>query len=215
MLSLIIGIAFFLLFIFFFIVGGNYALRNVIDHFLNNHENFANINDNIIDKNIERLDDCSKVDQEGQKTLNFQTGTNIPLSPNNYSNYVGNIYLINDKDKDKKNIKQKYDSNNKLYLQKPKLLYDGIWDSTILENNNGYEHQYWNLTNGNIGMDNYWSNDLLRINKKFPENYIDKTAVFENTKNSYFAYCNDTVYDVDDKELSCFPEIFTAGIIKN
>ena len=87
MLSLIIGIAFFLLFIFFFIVGGNYALRNVIDHFLNNHENFANINDNIIDKNIERLDDCSKVDQEGQKTLNFQTGTNIPLSPNNYSGF--------------------------------------------------------------------------------------------------------------------------------
>jgi hypothetical protein len=183
-----------------------------VDHFLTQPENFSNMNNLLIDKNIERLDDCSKVDLEGQQTLNFQTGTNIPLSPNNYSNYVGDIYLVKDKKKNKNNVNNK---NNKLTLQKPQLLYDGIWKSIMIENNGGYEHQYWDMTNGNIGMDNYWSNDLIRVNKKFPKNYIDETAVFENTKNSYFAYCNDTVNDVDDKELSCFPEIFTVGITKN
>jgi hypothetical protein len=149
---------------------------------------------------------------KSQEILNFQTGTNIPLSPNNYSNYIGNIYLV--KNNENNNKKDKYNLNKKLTLQKPKLLYDGIWES-VMEQNNDYDHQYWDLTNGNIGMDDYWSDDLIRVNKKIPEDFIDKSAVFENTKDNYFEYCNDTVYEVDDNELSCFPEIFTAGITKN
>ena len=214
MLSLVLCLVFFVLFIFCCIMSGNYLLRSMLDHYVNEHENFSNINDNTIDKNIERLDDCSKVDMKSQEILNFQTGTNIPLSPNNYSNYIGNIYLVNESENNKTNKKDKYNLNQKLTLQKPKLLYDGIWES-VMEQNNDYDHQYWNLTNGNIGMDNYWSDDLIRINKKIPEDFIDKSAVFENTKNNYFEYCNDTVYDVDDIELSCFPEIFTAGITEN
>jgi hypothetical protein len=206
MLSLIIALIFFIIFIFLIIFAGNYLLRHTIDHYINNHqENFENnfLSD---DKNIELNDDCTKLDLKSQKILNFQTATNIPLSQNNYSNYVGKIHMIKDKNHDQ--------SKNKISLKHPLLLYDGIWKSTIAQNEDGYEHQYWNLTNGNIGIDGYWSDDLIRTNKNIPDNYIDKTAICNNPpENNYFNYCNDTVYDVEDKEIECFPEIFTAGMV--
>lgn len=206
MLSVLIGILAFFVIIFLLIAGGNFLLSGMIDHFLDGQENFENIYE---DKNIELNDECSKIDLKSQEILNFQTGTNIPLSPINYSDYVGDIHII--KDSGLKNDKK---INSKLSLKKPVLLYDGIWKSDMKYNDEGYEHQYWNLTNGNIGMDEYWSDDLIRINKKIPNNYIDKTAVCGKGKNidDYLLYCNDTVYDVEDTELSCFPQIFTAGM---
>jgi hypothetical protein len=210
MLSIIIGIFLFGIFIFLLISGGNYLLRNMVDHFINDYkENFENKSE-YKDKNIELNDACSKLDLKSQEVLNFQTGTNIPLSQVNYSNYVGDIYIVKDKDRTEDNP-----NNSKYLLKKPLLLYDGIWKSDMQFNKTGDEHQYWDLTNGNIGIDGYWSDDLIRTNKDLPKNYIDKTAVYQDTNNKYFTYCNDTVYDVEDKEIECFPEIFSAGMPLN
>ncbi len=90
MISLIFAIIFLILFVFFCIAGGNYMLRNMVDNVLskNNKENFSNINDL-----VNPVDECQKTDMEMQKVLNFQTATNIPLSPNNYKNYIGSIYI--------------------------------------------------------------------------------------------------------------------------
>jgi len=198
MISLIFSIIFFILFIFFCITGGNYLLKVMIDNILdkNNIEKFNNINDNIINP----IDECKKLDIECQTKLNFQTSTNIPLSPNNYKNYIGDVHIYKD-NKDNK------DNKNGLYcLNKNKLLYDGIWESKI-NINSPYEYETWNLTNGNVPYDYYCSDKLIEVNKPFPTNFIDKSAISINNDSDYYMYFNDTQNDVLDKEIQCFDQI--------
>jgi hypothetical protein len=207
MISLIFSIVFFLLFIFFCITGGNYLLKSMIDNVLSNQEHFNN-NENEIESAINPTDDCSKIDIDIQNNLNFQTATNIPLSPYYYKNYVGDLYIDT-------NIKEKNElTDGKYCLKKGKLLYDGIWDSTI-SSDNPYEFEQWNMTNGNVTDGYYCSNKLVEVNKPFPKNYIDKSATPPIINGKYYTYFNDTQDDVFDTEISCFPSIFNAGITED
>jgi len=208
MISLIFAIIFFLLFIFFCIAGGNYLLKSMIDNVLSKQEHFRNNNQDEIESSINPTDDCSKIDMDIQNNLNFQTATNIPLSPYYYRNYVGDLYIENNK----KEINEFKDG--KYCLKKGKLLYDGIWDSTI-SNDNPYEFEQWNITNGNITDGYYCSDKLLEVNKPFPKNYIDKSATPPIINGQYYTYFNDTQDDVFDTEISCFPSIFNAGITED
>jgi hypothetical protein len=70
--------------------------------------------------------DLFAVTEENYNQLNFQTATNMPLSPTNYKNYVGSIYIYDDK-KNNVNPLQK----GMYCMSKPKLLYDGVWESKI------------------------------------------------------------------------------------
>ena len=216
MISLILSIIFILLFIFFCIYGGNHLLKNMVDHVLNSTENFENIkdaiNDTINDTIINPIDDCSKIDILTDSTLNFQTATNIPLSPNrNYKNYVGTIYN-ND---DNKIINEELMVGNQC-LRKGKLLYDGIWDPVIeKDKDTGYEYETWNLTNGNLTDGYYCSDKLLQLNKEIPANYIDRSATPPITDGKYYTYFNDPVDDKYDTEIACFPSVFNAGITED
>ena len=203
MISLIFCIIFFILFIFFSIVGGNYALRIMIDNILSKTEKFQNMdNDNF---NVNQVDDCKKIDLESEEKLNFQTATNIPLSPNYYKNYIGSIYMNDD-------IKSINELKDGMYcLKKSKLLYDGIWNP-IINKESPYEDETWELTNGDLSDDYYCSDKLLEINKPFPKNYIDKSATPVIKGEKYYTYFNDTVDDVFDTEIQCFPQIFNKGI---
>lgn len=201
MISLIFSIIFFILFIFFCIMGGNYLLKVMIDNILNknNIEKFNNINDGIINP----IDECIKLDIECQNKLNFQTATNIPLSPNNYKNYIGDVHIHTDN----KTVNNNNDNKNGLYcLNKNKLLYDGIWESKI-NINTPYEHETWKLTKGDVPYDYYCSDKLIEVNKPFPTNFIDKSAVSINNDSDYYMYFNDTQNDVFDKEIQCFDQI--------
>jgi hypothetical protein len=193
---------------------GNYALSKVIDSFIgtDSTENFEN-KENDLNKNVNEIDDCRKIDLKGNNTLNFQTGTNIPLSPNYYKDYVGKIYTFPENIPNiiPADIRKKH---TKYALYKPKLLYDGIWDSDM-NSDNGYNFQSWTLTDGNIASGEYWSNDLIRTNKNIPPDYIDESAVTPIVGGEYYTYCNDTVNDVEDKELTCFPSIFNTGLNVN
>jgi len=203
MISLIFCIGFFIIFIFLTIAGGNFVLKMMVDNVLSKSENFQNMNnDNLI---INPVDDCKKIDIESEKNLNFQTSTNIPLSPYYYKNYIGSIYMNDD-------IKQKNDLKDGMYcLKKSKLLYDGIWNP-IINKESPYEYESWELTNGNLSDDYYCSDKLLEVNKPFPENYIDKSATPEIEGGTYYTYFNDTQNDKYDTEIQCFPQIFNKGI---
>lgn len=203
MIYIILTILFILLFIFLIFIIINYILKKMIDNILNKPEKFQNMNDDI--SVINPLDDCKKIDLITEKNLNFQTGTNIPLSPYYYKNYIGTIYM-NDNIKNNNELK-----DGEYCLKKNKLLYDGIWDSDI-NKDSPYEFQNWELTNGNITNDYYCSNKLLEVNKKIPENYIDKSATPYIKGEKYYIYFNDEILDKYDTEIECFPEIFNNGI---
>jgi hypothetical protein len=203
MISLIFCIVFFIIFIFLTIAGGNFVLKMMIDNVLSKSEKFQNMNnDELI---INPVDDCKKIDIESEKNLNFQTATNIPLSPYYYKNYIGSIYMNDD-------IKNKNDLKDGMYcLKKSKLLYDGIWNP-IINKESPYEYESWQLTNGNLSDDYYCSDKLLEVNKPFPENYIDKSATPYIEGDNYYTYFNDTQNDKYDTEIQCFPQIFNKGI---
>jgi hypothetical protein len=206
MISLLFCIFFFILFIFLSIAGGNVVLKMMIDNVLSKSEKFQNMNiDNSIDNSIVNpVDDCKKIDLKSEQNLNFQTATNIPLSPNYYQNYIGSIYMNND-------TKKNNDLKDGMYcLKKSKLLYDGIWNP-IINKDSPYEYESWNLTNGDLSDDYYCSDKLLEVNKPFPENYIDKTATPIIKGDNYYMYFNDTKNDIFDTEIECFPEIFDTG----
>ena len=98
MISLIFALIFFIIFIFLFIASGNFLLKTMINNVLSK-ENFENFDNNEKSYNniiVNPIDDCRKIDQLSQDNLNFQTATNIPLSPNNYKNYIGSIYMNDD-----------------------------------------------------------------------------------------------------------------------
>jgi len=215
MISLIFALIFFILFIFLLIFGFNHILRSMVDHVLNNST------EHFIDKNYDKsdndnvvnpVDDCSKIDILTENRLNFQTATNIPLSPNSdYVNYVGNIYSNNTENNEnsENNISQ-----GNYCLKKSKLLYDGIWNP-IIENNDGTQFETWTLTNGNLTDGYYCSNKLLEVNKPIPKDFIDKSATppIENIK--YYTYFNDIANDKYDTEIACFPSVFNAGITED
>lgn len=203
MISFIFAIIFLLLFIFFCIAGGNFLLKSMIHNVLSSKENFDNY-----EKEINPIDDCRKIDLISQDQLNFQTATNIPLSPYQYKNYIGSIYMDN-------NIKQKNElTNGKYCMKKSKLLYDGIWDPDI-QKEAPYEYEKWKLTNGNISDSYYCSNKLFEVNKPLPPNYKDYSATPPITDGKYYTYFNDTQDDVFDKEIHCFPSVFNAGITED
>ena len=202
MISLIFALIFFILFIFFCIAGINYVLRNMIDNVLSNKENFQNSNSKYTEYTensiINPTDECKKIDEMSYNNLNFQTATNIPLSPNNYKNYIGSIYI----DENNKNNINEF-KNGSYCLKKSKLLYDGIWDSKI-NKESPYEHETWNLTNGDLTDGYYCSDKLLEVNKPFPEDYVDKSATPPIVGGAYYTYFNDTQDDPYDKEIICF-----------
>jgi hypothetical protein len=214
MISLIFALIFFIIFIFLCIAGGNFVLKSMIENVLSKKENFENFdnNENLYNNIIVNpVDDCRKIDQLSQDNLNFQTATNIPLSPNNYKNYIGSIYM-NDNDNYVENKSELH--KGKYCLKKSKLLYDGIWDPTI-HKESPYEYESWKLTNGNLSDDYYCSNKLLEVNKPFPENYIDKSATPPIVGGEYYTYFNDTQDDIYDTEIQCFPSVFNAGITED
>jgi hypothetical protein len=224
-LSLFFSLFFFILFIIFCIIGGNYILRNALENIVKTKENFQNNADSSLDNSddsnnnldhskINKMDDCKKIDLYSNGFLNFQTATNIPLSPNNYENYVGTIY------DDPQYMKNDQISNDltkgKYCLQKGKLLYDGIWNPQI-HTNSGFEHETWNLTNGDLSDGYYCSDKLIEVNKQIPKDFIDKSATPPVDINSgyYYTYFNDIQNDILDTEIYCFPEVFNAGMTPN
>jgi hypothetical protein len=217
MISLIFSIGFFLLFIFLSIAAGNIILRSMIDNVLSKSEKFQNKENNKLSKIetfqnnyedniiVNPIDDCKKIDLEAEKHLNFQTATNIPLSPHNYKNYIGSIYM-ND------NIKSNNELKDGMYcLKKSKLLYDGIWDP-VINKDSPYEYESWKLTDSIVSDDYYCSDKLIEINKPFPKNYIDESATPKIGGGYYYTYFNDKQDDIFDTEIQCFPQIFNEGI---
>jgi len=206
MITLILVVFFLIVFIILTIAGGNYALRSLIDSVIgDSKETF----DNYSNKNslIDSIDSCKQIDKFNLEKLNTQTGTNIPLSPNNYENYVGIIY---DNIKDDKNDELK---QGNYCLYKNELLYDGIWKSDMKNPKPGYLDQDWILTNGNVMNDYYCSNKLVQLNKKIPKNFMDFSQTPPPSKEiDKITYFNDCLDDPLDIQLSCFPPIFNKGM---
>ena len=209
MISLIIAIVFIILFVILTIVGGNYFLKGILEKMVGGtKEHFDNNDIN----NINNIDECKKIDLENQNQLNFQTATNIPLSPHNYKDYIGSIYIHNEPNV----FPSDGLGEGKYCMTKPKLLYDGIWDPKI-NIQSPYEHETWNLTNGNLYGGSYCSDKMVEVNKDIPKNYIDKSAsyVVDSDSAYYYTYFNDTVDDVFDTQITCFPSVFNAGITED
>ena len=219
MISLLFAIIFLILFIFLCIAGGNHLLTSVINNILST-ENFENQSSNNLNKYsnnliINPIDDCKKIDEISQNNLNFQTATNIPLSPYKYKNFIGSIYIDNNENNNVDNNVDSNMSNGKYCLKKNKLLYDGIWNP-IIKKDSPYEYEKWNLTNGDVSDGYYCSDKLIEINKPFPENYIDKTAVYINKNGGkYYTYYNDENNDKYDTEIQCFPSVFNPNITED
>jgi len=202
MISLIFAIIFLLLFIFFVIAGGNYLLKSVIDHVLNNTEEFTNMNPkkDVVDNSINPVDKCRKIDFDNKDTLNFQTATNIPLSPYEYKDHVGALYT---NESDNRDLKENLELGNIYCLKKSKLLYDGIWDSKIEQDGTSLT-QKWNLTNGDISDDYYCSNKLIEVNKPIPRNFHDMSATPILGHTPMYEFINDPVNDPNDTEITYF-----------
>lgn len=213
MFSLIIALIFLILFIILSIAGGNYFLRNILESLVNGKsEHFRNI-DEI--NNIDKMDECKKNDIKNYNQLNFQTATNIPLSPNTYDNHIGSIYINPNVDKESNLFNKIGLTKGKYCMTKPRLLYDGIWDSNI-KIDSPYEKQLWTLTDGNLSGGYYCSDKLIEVNKPIPENYIDKSAFsINNNGGDYYTYFNDINDDIFDTEIVCFPSVFNAGITED
>lgn len=183
-------------------------LRTMIERVISTNENFENFKNSLRENDvINPLDECKKIDKLSQDNLNFQTATNIPLSPYNYKNYIGSIYMNETKNKNEL-------TKGKYCLKKSKLLYDGIWEP-IIHKEAPYEYESWKITNGNISDGYYCSDKLMEVNKPFPEKYIDKSATPPIVGGEYYTYFNDTQDDVFDTEIQCFPSVFNAGITED
>ena len=201
MISLIFAIVFLGLFIFFVIAGGNYLLKSAIDHVLDNTEDFTNMNEsNTQLEVVNPVDRCKKIDFDNKDKLNFQTATNIPLSPNFYKDHVGALYT---NEVDNRDLKANLELDNTYCLKKSKLLYDGIWDSKIQQDGSNI-YEKWELTDGNISDDYYCSNKLIEVNKPFPTNFVDMSATPVLGNTPVYEFINDPVYDPNDTEITYF-----------
>ena len=210
MITLIIVVFFLIVFIILTIAGGNYALSSLVRNTLSDGDNKETF-DNYKDKNnkhnlINSIDNCKQIDKFNLEKVNTQTGTNIPLSPNYYDDYVGIIY------NDIKNPKNNELKNGDYCLYKNELLYDGIWKSKMKHSNQGYIEQDWELTKGNVMNDYYCSNKLVQLNKKIPKDFIDYSSTPEAKEVNMKTYFNDCKDDPMDLQLSCFPSVFDKGI---
>ena len=208
MVSLIISLIMLLFVIIITIVGINSLFKTMIDNVLGKkNENFENNNTS---KDPVFLDACKKMDIPLKTELNFQTGTNIPLSPNYYEDHVGQMYI------EKKNYtpqKELHDGNYCAYQNE--LLYDGIWQSKIMNPEKGMLKQNWDLTSGNIMNDYTCSNDLIRLNKPIPKDYRDYSSTPPIEPIETGVYFNDALDDPLDLQINCFPTEFNKGITPN
>lgn len=204
LISLFFVIFFIIIFIILVIFGGNYVLRSVVDSFLQDgpQEHFENK-----EKDITDLDECRKIDQLSEDKLQFQTASNIPLTPIPDEFYVNELLEFKKSDYDVYPDLQK----GKQCMKIPKLLYDGIWYPD-LKQKNGNEIYNWKLTNGDISENSYCSNKMLEINKPIPKDFKDLSATPCVEGGEYYTYFNDAVDDKFDYEVKCFPEVFNAGI---
>ena len=207
--SIIFASLFIIFFIIIVVIAGNSLLRSMLDNLIGGKkEHFEN--KELDEPNITDLDACRKVDMEFDGKLNCQTTSNIPLTPIKNSFFINN--LLNDYSKS-----SEYDLTNDLKEGKecmtiPKLLYDGVWDSNNISEGNGNETDNWKLTNGNLSAGKYCSNDLLRTNKPIPDNFKDLSSTPCIKGGTYYTYYNDENDDKYDYEISCFPDVFNAGI---
>ena len=115
-------------------------------------------------------------------------------------------------DNNEKKINELKDGN--YCLKKSKLLYDGIWDPDI-KDDSPFQYENWKLTDGDLTDGYYCSNKLIEVNKPMPKNFIDKSATPPPIPTNYYTYFNDTVDDVFDAEIQCFPSVFNAGITED
>lgn len=205
MISLIITLVVLILFIILTIYSINSFLFNVVDKFVSKKENFENYNKY---KQSINLDACKKLDNMSKKVLNTQTGTNIPLNPVKYNNFVGDLNIY--KNKANNELKQ-----GNLCLNQDELLYDGVWQSNNRKIKNGFLNQDWNLTNGNIINDYICSDKLIQTNKTLPQDYIDCTTTPNLKEMDTTIYFNDKLDDPLDLQINCFPDEFNKGITIN
>lgn len=208
--SLIFAFLFIVFFIIIIVIAGNSLLRSMLDNLLGGKKEHFENKVSSDEPNITDLDACRKIDMEFEGKLNSQTTSNIPLTPIKNSFFINN--LINDYSKS-----TEYDLTNDLQEGKecmtvPKLLYDGVWDTNNISEGNGFETDDWKLTNGNLSAGKYCSNDMLRTNKPIPDNFKDLSSTPCIKGGTYYTYYNDENDDKYDYEISCFPDVFNAGI---
>jgi hypothetical protein len=211
MFSLIIALIFFIIFIILSVVGGNYFLRNVLESLIGEKkETFRNIDDEL-DK-LGKIDECKSTDWKNYNQLNFQTATNIPLSPNKYKNHIGSFYINKNVNEQSNYFDNDGLTDGKYCMSKPRLLYDGIWDANV-KIEAPFEEENWKLTNGNLSGGSYCSDKMIEVNKPIPKDFKDKSAVWVNDNGGYYyTYFNDVNDDVFDTEVVCFPQVFDAGM---
>ena len=204
--SVFFALFFIILFIIIVIFLGNSLLRSMLENLLGDKkEGFENYKE----PNITDLDECRKVDLEFDNKLNCQTSSNIPLTPIKNSFFVNELFNNNED--------SEYNLSNDLKtgtncMSIPKLLYDGVWDPNIISDNNGNETDNWKLTNGNLSNGYYCSNDLIKTNKPIPDNFKDMSSTPCIKGGEYYTYYNDENDDKYDYEITCFKDVFNAGI---
>ena len=178
-----------IVFVFFLVVLlGNFLLKKVIDAVLVKKERFQNAGKESF---LPQMDACSKNDEIGSEQLNFQTGTNIPISPFYYRNYVGTPY-----------IEESPPSYMNGIFIKNKLLYDGIWESNE-KAEAPYMTETWKMTNGDVIEGTYGrvTENLLQMSPKMPNGEVKKDPI---QGGYYYTFFNDTQDDVADVEIKCF-----------
>ncbi len=188
---------------------GNYLLRKIVESFLPKKEGFSNMDNSYLSK-----DECSQIDHMGDDKLFLQTGVNIPLGPIHYESYVGEIYTNEPKNGDNLTPKPNCSRTKFPFVQLPKcaFFYDGVWEPKM-EKNDGYEYASYKLNPNTKNYEYYYSDKMLEHNFKIPDNFRDYSStpyVEGGDKVQYFF--NDSQQDVMDTELSCFANIFNAGI---
>ena len=188
---------------------GNFLLRKMVESFLPKKEGFTNF-----DKAYSTKDECSQLDHLGDDLLYSQTGVNIPLAPNHYDNYVGEIYTDFPKKGD--NLTPPPSCNNSQFnfvsLIKPAFYMDGIW-KPHMEKKNGWENAEYSLDTKTGVFENYYSNKMLEHNFKVPQGWRDYSSTpYVEGGDSVQWFFNNTQEDPMDNELYCWENIFTAGI---
>ena len=205
MVSLIITIIVLGIIIVLTIFGINSAFSGMIDNIIGeNKENFINYDET---QNINILDACKKMDIALKKDLNFQTGTNIPLSPTCYEDHVGQQYIT-----DEHYTPQTELHNGQYCAYQNELLYDGIWKSKMENPKKGFLQQNWGLTSGNVMNDFVCSDNFIRLNKPIPKDYKDCSSTPPAKPIETGVYFNDALDDPLDLQINCFPIEFDKGI---
>ena len=208
MVSLILTLVILAIVIILTLFGVNSMFKTMIDNIIGNkNENFENPKKS---HTIDFMDACKKMDIPLKTELNFQTGTNIPLSSTCYDDHIGQTYI------EKKNYTPKKELHNGNYcVYQNELLYDGIWKSNMNNPKKGYLQQDWELTKGNIMNDYVCSDNLIRLNKPIPKDFKDYSSTPPIEPIDTGVYFNDVLDDPLDLQINCFPTEFNKGITQN